>query len=100
DNPYLAHQRPKGSSKSTAAQNEPFFGFLPRHVTGEQARKALDHDINPFTKRPHTAQYKKILATRRNLPVYNQMDSFFEMFNKNQIMIMVGETGSGKTTQF
>ena len=26
-------------------------------------------------------------------------DEFFQIFNKNQMTVMVGETGSGKTTQ-
>lgn len=27
------------------------------------------------------------------------MDEFYDIFNRSQIMVMVGETGSGKTTQ-
>jgi ABC-type phosphonate transport system ATPase subunit len=27
-------------------------------------------------------------------------DEFFQIFNHNQITVMVGETGSGKTTQY
>jgi pre-mRNA-splicing factor ATP-dependent RNA helicase DHX15/PRP43 len=103
ENPYLAHltpsQRGIGSGTPKAAENEPLFGFLPRKVTAIQVRKALEHDVNPFTKLPHTPQYKKILEARKKLPVYAQMDDFFKMFNANQIIIMVGETGSGKTTQ-
>jgi hypothetical protein len=38
-----------------------------------------DGDVNPFTKQPHSAQYKKILALRRKLPVYAQMAEFYEM---------------------
>ncbi|KAK0444973.1 P-loop containing nucleoside triphosphate hydrolase protein [Desarmillaria tabescens] len=79
DNPYLAHlppsQRGAGPSKAKIdTSKEPLCGFLPRKVTGKQARQAL-------------------------LPVYSQMDDFFKMFNENQIIVMVGETGSGKTTQ-
>lgn len=59
----------------------------------------MDGDVNPFTKRPHTPQYKKILALRKKLPVYAQMEEFYNMFSKHQIIVMVGETGSGKTTQ-
>ncbi|SJL06819.1 related to PRP43-involved in spliceosome disassembly [Armillaria ostoyae] len=104
DNPYLAHLPPsqRGASSSKAKMDtskEPLFGFLPRKVTGKQARKALEYDVNPFTKLPQSAQYKKILASREKLPVYSQMDDFFKMFNENQIIVMVGETGSGKTTQ-
>ncbi|KAG6334347.1 hypothetical protein ID866_4738, partial [Astraeus odoratus] len=72
---------------------------MPRKVTGAQVRKALEHEVNPFTKVPHTPQYRKILEARKKLPVFSQMDEFFKMFNENQIIVMVGETGSGKTTQ-
>ncbi|KAJ3782368.1 P-loop containing nucleoside triphosphate hydrolase protein [Lentinula aff. detonsa] len=104
DNPYLAHLPPSQrgavhSSSSSSSEKEPLFGFLPRKVKGEQVRKALDHQLNPFTKQPHSAQYRKILETRRALPVFSQMDDFLELFSKNQIIVMVGETGSGKTTQ-
>ncbi|KAK0432552.1 hypothetical protein EV421DRAFT_1848278 [Armillaria borealis] len=84
DNPYLAHLPPsqRGASSSKAkidTSEEPLFGFLPRKVTGKQSRKALEHDVNPFTKQPHSVQYKKILASREKLPVYSQMDDFFKM---------------------
>ncbi|KAG7093996.1 DEAH-box ATP-dependent RNA helicase prp43 [Marasmius oreades] len=95
DNPYLAHRKDKKASSSS----EPLLGFLPRKVKGEQVRKALDHENNPFTKKPHTAQYRKILEARKKLPVFMQMDEFLTMFSDNQIIVMVGETGSGKTTQ-
>ncbi|ESK89603.1 atp-dependent rna helicase prp43 [Moniliophthora roreri MCA 2997] len=100
DNPYLAHHKAfKKSTSAISADSEPLLGFLPRKVKGEQVRKALGHDINPFTKQPHTPQYKKILEARKKLPVYGQMDEFLTMFSNNQIIVMVGETGSGKTTQ-
>ena len=44
-------------------------------------------------------QYKKILEARKKLPVYAQMDDFMKIFSENQVIVMVGETGSGKTTQ-
>jgi len=68
-------------------------------VKGKDVRKALEGDVNPFTKQPHSGQYKKILEARKKLPVYAQMDEFLKIFTENQIVVMVGETGSGKTTQ-
>ncbi len=46
DNPYLAYLPPsqRGASSSKTKHDtskEPLFGFLPRKVTGKQARKAL-----------------------------------------------------------
>lgn len=62
------------------------------------------------------------MVKRKGLPVFQQMgkgifrpyvsekakanivdllaDEFFQIFNSTQITVMVGETGSGKTTQY
>jgi pre-mRNA-splicing factor ATP-dependent RNA helicase DHX15/PRP43 len=67
------------SSGETGEMRDPLQGFVPRMVNGEQARKAMEGDANPFTKQPHSAQYKEILEARKKLPVYGQMDEFFQM---------------------
>ena len=77
----------------------PLFGFSFRKVIGAQVRKAMNGDINPFTKQPYSGQYKESLKSRKKLPVYAQIDKFLKLFSENQIMIMMGETGSGMTTQ-
>lgn len=41
----------------------------------------------------------KIEDTRKALPVYGYRESFLEAVKENQILVVVGETGSGKTTQ-
>jgi len=56
-------------------------------------------NINPYTQRPYSPRYWEILATRQRLPVWEQKQDFFEMLKKNQNIVLVGETGSGKTTQ-
>ncbi|THH10637.1 hypothetical protein EW146_g8313, partial [Bondarzewia mesenterica] len=55
--------------------------------------------MNPFKEMPFSSKYKEILESRQRLPVFNHLPQFYEMFQKSQIMVMVGETGSGKTTQ-
>ncbi|KAI0696959.1 P-loop containing nucleoside triphosphate hydrolase protein [Cerioporus squamosus] len=95
DNPYT---RAPPVPKSLGTK-DPLYGFLPRKVTGKQVTAAMESDINPFNKKPHSPQYKKILESRKKLPVFGQMDEFLKMFTNNQIIVMVGETGSGKTTQ-
>ena len=40
-----------------------------------------------------------ILEQRQSLPVYKLKDELIKAINDNQILIVVGETGSGKTTQ-
>ena len=74
--------------------------------------------MNPFNNQPHSEKYRKILASRKKFPMFSQMTEFYEMvsyssqmalkcwvlttvlkFTKHQIMVVDGETGSGKTTQ-
>lgn len=42
-------------------------------------RCVQDSSLNPFTNKPHTPQYKKLLETRRKLPVFGQMDELLKM---------------------
>ena len=42
---------------------------------------------------------KKIQTIRQNLPVYAHKDQLLKAIKQYQILIVVGETGSGKTTQ-
>eukprot|EP00966_Prymnesium_polylepis_P324240 7380312-Prymnesium_polylepis.2 len=55
--------------------------------------------INPFTNKPFSQKYFEILKQRQHLPVWEQREAFFELTRKNQTIVLVGETGSGKTTQ-
>lgn len=54
---------------------------------------------NPLTGKPYSARYYSIYETRKGLPVYGFHDQFVENCKNNQSVILVGETGSGKTTQ-
>ncbi|XP_075646527.1 putative pre-mRNA-splicing factor ATP-dependent RNA helicase DEAH2 [Castanea sativa] len=55
--------------------------------------------INSWTGRPYSQRYYEILVKRRDLPVWHQKEEFLQVFKSNQTVILVGETGSGKTTQ-
>jgi pre-mRNA-splicing factor ATP-dependent RNA helicase DHX15/PRP43 len=55
--------------------------------------------VNPFNGRPFSARYYQILEKRLALPVFEFKDRFIEIVKQNQITVLVGETGSGKTTQ-
>ncbi|KAJ9437278.1 putative pre-mRNA-splicing factor ATP-dependent RNA helicase mog-1 [Diplonema papillatum] len=41
----------------------------------------------------------KIKAQRESLPVYGSRDQFLRLIRENNVVVLVGETGSGKTTQ-
>ncbi|KAI7906044.1 P-loop containing nucleoside triphosphate hydrolase protein [Cokeromyces recurvatus] len=94
DNPYLAHW-----NEDQNARQNPFDGLKPRKTTAKQAEKLENGTVNPFTNKPFSAKYQKILESRRKLPVHAQRQEFLDMVHKNQFVVLVGETGSGKTTQ-
>ncbi|KAL4542646.1 hypothetical protein Ndes2526B_g04600 [Nannochloris sp. 'desiccata'] len=58
-----------------------------------------DQTVNPYTGRPYTKRYYDILAGRKGLPVWQARGDVVKMLASHQTVILVGETGSGKTTQ-
>ncbi|XP_074274643.1 putative pre-mRNA-splicing factor ATP-dependent RNA helicase DEAH2 isoform X1 [Silene latifolia] len=61
----------------------------------------LNPSVNPWNLRPYSARFFEILEKRKSLPVWQQKKDFLDVLNNNnnQTIILVGETGSGKTTQ-
>ena len=55
--------------------------------------------LNPLTKKPLSANYFTILRQREMLPIYEARSTIKEMIVNHQVVLLVGETGSGKTTQ-
>lgn len=68
-------------------------------TTAEMAQRLESGELNPFTGSEFSQKYFDILKVRRDLPVHAQRDEFLKIFQSTQIMVFVGETGSGKTTQ-
>ncbi|XP_057516708.1 probable pre-mRNA-splicing factor ATP-dependent RNA helicase DEAH2 isoform X2 [Amaranthus tricolor] len=59
----------------------------------------VNPSINRWNGRIYTPRFFEILEKRKSLPVWQQKEEFLQVLNNNQILILVGETGSGKTTQ-
>jgi len=55
--------------------------------------------LNPLNGLPYTQKYYEIYRKRIGLPVWEYRDKFFDLLANNQTIVLVGETGSGKTTQ-
>ena len=55
--------------------------------------------MNPWTGKPYSQRFFSILEKRLELPVYQFKDKLLEAVKDNQIVVVEGETGSGKTTQ-
>ncbi len=54
---------------------------------------------NPLNGKPYSKRYHDIAVTRRKLPVFGYLDTIHEALTAHQVIVIEGETGSGKTTQ-
>jgi pre-mRNA-splicing factor ATP-dependent RNA helicase DHX15/PRP43 len=57
------------------------------------------YPLNPLNGQMFSQRYLDILKTRQNLPVWHAKAHFVQLLQRHQAMILIGETGSGKTTQ-
>lgn len=55
--------------------------------------------INHITGKPYSNKALAILDVRKSLPAWKHKAEIIETVRKNQVTVLVGETGSGKTTQ-
>ncbi|XP_039955108.1 ATP-dependent RNA helicase DHX15 homolog [Bactrocera neohumeralis] len=55
--------------------------------------------INPYNMKPYTQRYFNLYKKRITLPVFEYQADFMRLLNEHQCIVLVGETGSGKTTQ-
>ncbi|XP_045805555.1 probable pre-mRNA-splicing factor ATP-dependent RNA helicase DEAH2 [Trifolium pratense] len=68
-------------------------------ATAKMVKTNGNNLINHWNGKPYSARYYDIFDKRKTLPVWQQKDDFLQVFKDNQTLILVGETGSGKTTQ-
>ncbi|KAF3896654.1 mRNA splicing factor ATP-dependent RNA helicase [Trichophyton interdigitale] len=99
-NPYLAHMYENEDASSGINDESPLAAFRRHETTAEMANEVESGSLNPFTGKPFSSRYVSILKTRRDLPVHQQSrNEFLKLYQESQILVFVGETGSGKTTQ-
>eukprot|EP01029_Cantina_marsupialis_P016210 TRINITY_DN3601_c1_g1_i1.p1 TRINITY_DN3601_c1_g1~~TRINITY_DN3601_c1_g1_i1.p1 ORF type:complete len:722 (+),score=268.55 TRINITY_DN3601_c1_g1_i1:58-2223(+) len=55
--------------------------------------------VHPLTGRPFTQKYFEIRKFREKLPVWSFLDEIESQLKAEQVIVVEGETGSGKTTQ-
>ncbi|XP_063953335.1 ATP-dependent RNA helicase dhx29-like [Lytechinus pictus] len=61
-------------------------------VTDRTLKKILEKNAN-------TTKHQRLLEDRKTLPVFQHRDEVLERVHKDSIVIVAGETGSGKSTQ-
>lgn len=73
--------------------------FLMDHQDGQlntmsEKELAMQKQLQEAEERANTIE-----STRRSLPVFSLREELLDAIDQNQVLIVVGETGSGKTTQ-
>ncbi|KAK4055451.1 DEAH-box ATP-dependent RNA helicase prp22 [Microbotryomycetes sp. JL221] len=70
-------------------------------LAGERAKNVPDWKKDTFNKATTFGKITNlsIQEQRASLPIYKFRDQLIEAFNNNQVLVVVGDTGSGKTTQ-
>ena len=58
-----------------------------------------EHMCKPLVAASEFSKTKTIAEQRRFLPIYGCRDALLNVIRDNSVIILVGETGSGKTTQ-
>ena len=72
----------------------------PARALGQQigTSKSLEM-LQQWTTRHRSTQQQKILSKRRMLPAWNLQETIVSTVDANQVTVISGETGSGKSTQ-
>ncbi|VUC26177.1 unnamed protein product [Clonostachys rosea] len=74
--------------------------LLHNQTTAEQAEALENSRANPLRAHElHSSNYFQLLNSRRKLPVSLRRQEFLDVYHDSQIILVSGETGSGKTTQ-
>ncbi|KAK8113130.1 P-loop containing nucleoside triphosphate hydrolase protein [Apiospora sp. TS-2023a] len=71
--------------------------FITKNV--EAAMLLEEGNVNPHTSELYSDEYKKLLKSRRQLPVANERVQIIHAWENNRVIIIESETGSGKSTQ-
>eukprot|EP00054_Salpingoeca_dolichothecata_P009605 m.54127 g.54127 ORF g.54127 m.54127 type:complete len:714 (-) comp18476_c0_seq1:23-2164(-) len=91
----MDRKRPRLDLSHESESKKPAMDATPAALFGSRNKPRA----NPYTGAMYSTRFYDILEKRLNLPVWEYKKKFHEMLNDTQAMVLVGETGSGKTTQ-
>lgn len=89
-NETIAVSRPQADSfKNLANGNSEGFKRKPHHA--QQHNPAISNSLRE--------KARVLLETRKKLPIFQHADEIRQKLKDNNVMLLIGETGSGKSTQ-
>ncbi|KAJ7017484.1 P-loop containing nucleoside triphosphate hydrolase protein [Mycena alexandri] len=90
----------------------PDMSVVLRHIVPRVETEGMDYDDTPlrtkgggnYRRDERTSAHikedtRKCLSNREKLPAFSAKDEFLSLLQKSRVVVVVGETGGGKTTQ-
>lgn len=96
---------PQGGSGVCHTEEQHNFVAMDESVVDQRIEKHdfVEQKTNDQIKQEHAEalqdQHRHLQEQRRSLPIYQTREALLELVRKNSVVVIVGETGSGKTTQ-
>lgn len=88
------------TSKSKKSKKATFYEGSDGDDDENDEDDALAFKINSgVLKLERSQKAKELLKVRENLPIYQHKDKIIDYVTNNQVTVIIGETGSGKSTQ-
>uniref|UniRef100_A0A8D0GSB7 ATP-dependent RNA helicase DHX29 n=1 Tax=Sphenodon punctatus TaxID=8508 RepID=A0A8D0GSB7_SPHPU len=95
----LSENKPKLEDPEDSWENlvsEEDFSGLSLETSNEDD---LEPARNLFRKLQSSSRYQRLLKEREQLPIFKHRHSIVETLKKHRVVVVAGETGSGKSTQ-
>ncbi|AGO12697.1 AaceriADR224Wp [[Ashbya] aceris (nom. inval.)] len=94
----VAMRRVQKERKEHSAQTAAIVGTVVGNVLGMKKAEGPSNSDNA-SHQASRQSFEDIQAQRRTLPVFEVKSQLLQVIRDNQVTVIIGETGSGKTTQ-
>lgn len=74
-------------------------GLLSHSAVRALSTEAADRQRTLFESRVQAPSYQKMLPQRHSLPIHKYREHILDIMENNQVFVLSGETGCGKSTQ-
>ncbi|VDO94179.1 unnamed protein product [Soboliphyme baturini] len=93
------HDDESSSSLNDHSSSSLTTGISAAATTNVVVNRTTMAKFNPLNNQTYSARYYDLYKKRSALPVFEYREKFMELLQQNQELVLMGETGSGKTTQ-
>lgn len=94
-----SHEKEDENDGETHHNLGSIFGRNRDDISHERIVKEDDLIQKQFREKQTSTRYKKMKESRTKLPAWSQVDGILQTIHENQVTIITGETGCGKSTQ-